>query len=130
MCFCFSYNICYLFNIKSATIHIRKMVKNALRWGFEPNKGVSHRRTHPPPDHLFVCAQLWPCLDTPAGLELELVSNSSSSSKLTLALEVKLEVEGCRRTAPPKTVESSYISSMILIQTIGVVLYRSGALIT
>jgi hypothetical protein len=31
---------------------------------------------------------LWPCLDTPAGLELELVSNSSSSPKLTLALEV------------------------------------------
>jgi hypothetical protein len=30
----------------------------------------------------------WPCLDTLAGLELELVSNSSSSSKLTLALEV------------------------------------------
>jgi hypothetical protein len=31
---------------------------------------------------------LWhrPCLDTPAGLELELVSNSSSSTKLTLAL--------------------------------------------
>jgi hypothetical protein len=29
-----------------------------------------------------------PCLDTPAGLELELVSNSSSSPKLTLALEV------------------------------------------
>jgi hypothetical protein len=32
--------------------------------------------------------QQWLCLDTPAGLELELVSNSSSSSKLTLALEV------------------------------------------
>jgi hypothetical protein len=31
---------------------------------------------------------LWPRLDTPAGLELELVSNSSSSPKLTLALEV------------------------------------------
>jgi hypothetical protein len=31
---------------------------------------------------------LWPCLDTLAGLELELVSNSSSSTKLTLALEV------------------------------------------
>jgi hypothetical protein len=31
---------------------------------------------------------LWPCLDTLAGLELELVSNSSSSPKLTLALEV------------------------------------------
>jgi hypothetical protein len=30
----------------------------------------------------------WPCLDTPAGLELELISNSSSSPKLTLALEV------------------------------------------
>jgi hypothetical protein len=30
----------------------------------------------------------WPCLDTLAGLELELVSNSSSSPKLTLALEV------------------------------------------
>jgi hypothetical protein len=30
----------------------------------------------------------WPCLDTPAGLELDLVSNSSSSPKLTLALEV------------------------------------------
>jgi hypothetical protein len=29
-----------------------------------------------------------PCLDTPAGLELELISNSSSSPKLTLALEV------------------------------------------
>jgi hypothetical protein len=28
------------------------------------------------------------CLDTLAGLELELVSNSSSSPKLTLALEV------------------------------------------
>jgi hypothetical protein len=31
---------------------------------------------------------LWPCLDSLAGLELELVSNSSSSLKLTLALEV------------------------------------------
>jgi hypothetical protein len=30
----------------------------------------------------------WPCLDTPAGSELELVSNSSSSPKLTLAQEV------------------------------------------
>jgi hypothetical protein len=30
----------------------------------------------------------WPCLDTLAGLELELVSNSSSNLKLTLALEV------------------------------------------
>jgi hypothetical protein len=30
----------------------------------------------------------WPCLNTPAVLELELVSNSSSSPKLTLALEV------------------------------------------
>jgi hypothetical protein len=30
----------------------------------------------------------WPCLDTLAGLELELVSNSSYSPKLTLALEV------------------------------------------
>jgi hypothetical protein len=55
---------------------------------------------------------------------------SFNTSKGCLREEVKLEVEGCRRTAPPKTVESSYISSMILIQTIGVVLYRSGALIT
>jgi hypothetical protein len=32
--------------------------------------------------------EYWPCLDTPTGLELELVSNSRSSTKLTLALEV------------------------------------------
>jgi hypothetical protein len=32
--------------------------------------------------------RLRPCLDTPAGLELELVYNSSSSTKLTLALKV------------------------------------------
>jgi hypothetical protein len=38
--------------------------------------------------HIIALAIYWPCLDTPAGLELELVSNSSSSPKLTLALEV------------------------------------------
>jgi hypothetical protein len=37
-------------------------------------------------NHISVCVVYWPCLDTLAGLELELVS--SSSLKLTLALEV------------------------------------------
>jgi hypothetical protein len=40
------------------------------------------------PVGIVIAPWLRPCLDTPAGLELELISNSSSSPKLTLTLEV------------------------------------------
>jgi hypothetical protein len=72
----------------SCCMLVPTLINNGVRVSVR-KRAVDQPRPEARPHPVYTpTSEHWPCLDSLAGLELELVSNSNSIPKLTLALEV------------------------------------------